>query len=295
MARKPEGSTGTSFSKIFSGDARDSASEVLANFGAMAVQPLLAVLSDPNPDVRYSAIRALGKIRATEAAPRIVELFQTERDARLRGCMVVALAQIGGPAVHQPILESFGNERDERVRCLIVSAVGLLCDSKGLPVLQAALKDSNPRVRANAVEALARLKGVNPGELVRRLLQDPNNRVRANACKVLWYSDPALVLRSLEEMIDSEDEMVRASAAYAMGEIADSRVLPQLIGRLKMEKGTRAREHLCIALGKLGDAAIRPLKEVLSMENNLNVLFALQEINRKKRQKDRGDIDHLDL
>jgi HEAT repeat protein len=215
----------------------------------------------------------------------MIILLEREVDPRIRGCLVVALAQIGGDEIKKPILDSFAREKDERVRCLIVTAIGLLCDDSSLHVLTLALRDDNPRVRANAVEALARVKGVNPGELVKKLLNDPNNRVRANVCKVLWFSDPQTVLNSLKEMVSSEREMERASAAYAMGEIGDPGLLPLLIEQIKIEKGPKAREHICVALGKLGDSALAPLKDVLALENNLNVLFALQEINRKRREK----------
>ncbi len=257
----------------------------MINFGATAIPPLIAVLQDKSPDVRYSAIRALGKLKAAAAAAPIIELYGQERDPRLRGCIVVALAQIGTEEVRKPILASFSVEKDERVRCLIVTAIGILCNKKGLQVLKEALIDGNPRVRANAVEALARIQGINPSELIAKLIRDPNNRVRANVCKVLWNTDPLTVQNNLNEMICSAGEMERASAAYAMGEIAAPSLLTILIDRLKLETGPKAREHICLALAKIGEQAIQPLKEVLNLENNMNVLFALQEINKKRRSR----------
>ncbi|MFC1745426.1 HEAT repeat domain-containing protein [Candidatus Riflebacteria bacterium] len=275
----------SSLTKILTGTPQDAVADVLVNFGELAINPLMDILEDPDINVRYSAVRALGKLKAKKAASKIINLFNKETDPRFRGCIVVSLAQIGTDEVRKPIILAYEEEKDDRVRCLIVTAIGILCDDSSLAILKKALKDTDARVRANAVEAIARIKGLNPSEFIKQLLKDPNNRVRANVCKVLWHSDPETVFNSLKEMIESEKEMERASAAYAMGEIADKRILELLVERLKVEKASQPREHICEALGKIGELAMKPLKEVLALENNLNVLFAIQEINRKKRRE----------
>jgi len=86
---------------------------------------------------------------------------------------------------------------------------------------------SQNRARAKSVEAIA--KTINEPSLAARLLapflDDKNNRVKATACVHMFKYDTVTAERKLKEMVDSDDRWMRASAAWACGEIADLSVM----------------------------------------------------------------------
>jgi len=86
---------------------------------------------------------------------------------------------------------------------------------------------SQNRARAKSIEAIA--KTINEPSLAARLiapfLDDSNNRVKATACVHMFKYDSVTAERKLKEMVDSDDRWMRASAAWACGEIADLSVM----------------------------------------------------------------------
>lgn len=87
------------------------------------------------------------------------------------------------------------------------------------------LQDSNPRIRAKGVEIME-LELVNEEhkiaeQLLEPYLNDTHNRVRANAAKALFVHNSDKAKSMLEKMINNEDKWMRASAAWAIGEIGN--------------------------------------------------------------------------
>ena len=95
---------------------------------ALTPEPLLALLSDPNPRVRSAAIGSLGSFRGRE------DVF-----AR----MVRAL-----------------EDPEERVRCSAASALGFYGDRRAIPPLRHMLAESSDRVRYIVEYALQQLEKV---------------------------------------------------------------------------------------------------------------------------------------
>jgi HEAT repeat protein len=70
----------------------------------------------------------------------------------------------------------------------------------------------------------------------------------------------------IEELEHNQDPQIRCSAADALGTIGNAEAIPCLIGALSDgEKAVRA--HVAAALGKLGSAAVEPLRVPLADAN----------------------------
>jgi HEAT repeat protein len=70
---------------------RQSTRKALVTLGKAAVKPLIALLSDTRPHVRWEAAKALGKIGDPTSAPALVEALEDD-DSNVRWLAAVGLA-----------------------------------------------------------------------------------------------------------------------------------------------------------------------------------------------------------
>jgi len=136
--------------KLFDPDesVRIEAVELLVRNGSTRAVPALSALLGVAGELRYHAIRALGRLRAESAAPALSRMFT----------------------------QASGHERLEIVAALIrISAPGLL------PFLEERLRDSEPEVRRVAADGVARVATAVELPLLVRLAQDPDWSIRNHA------------------------------------------------------------------------------------------------------------------
>ncbi len=81
-------------------------------------------------------------------------------------------------------------------------------------------------------------------------LDDANNRVRANAAKALYRHNRKLALVTFKNMILSANEWMRASAVWALGELAEEDTVG-LIAMLKNEKNLRVIGQIKATLSRI--------------------------------------------
>ncbi len=127
---------------------RIEAVELLVRNGSTRAVPALAALLVVSDELRYHAIRALGRLRAETAAAQLERLFP----------------------------RATGHERLEIVAALIrIGAPGLL------PFLKSRLKDAEPEVRRVAADGIARVAPASELSLLVQLAQDADWSIRNHA------------------------------------------------------------------------------------------------------------------
>jgi HEAT repeat protein len=77
------------------------------------LEPLLAELSNSEPDMRYQAATALGELGAEEAVPQLSKLT-TDEDAEVQEAAIKAMGEIGGDQARQ-ILTRLVKNQDARI------------------------------------------------------------------------------------------------------------------------------------------------------------------------------------
>lgn len=124
------------------------------------------------------------------------------------------------------------------------------------------LTSEDDGVRRAAADALGQLAGdrvteVGPALLV--LLADPEELVRNAAAEALGLLRYAPARPALERVLRHDDEWgVRASAAWALGELGDVQALTTLEAALGDEMDP-VRAYVAAAIGQLGDTAQLPV------------------------------------
>jgi len=260
------------------------------------VPALVALLADPDAEIRSAAAIALGWI---DNRPAIEALLARATDAgetvQVRVAAITALGRIGDPSV-VPAVEGLARAPDPSVRrealvILIESPVGVRVDrvAPGLALLEDLEQDGY--ARGLAAVALGAAKDARAVESLIKVLEDPRrpkgySELPSPEAQTGQAKTFAERLRSLHNL--------RAHAALALGQIGDPRAVPALraalsdadlivriesaagLGRLKargavaglsqalQDPDARVRQTAAVALGHQGDPAGRsPLRQAL--------------------------------
>ena len=191
------------------------------------VPRLVELLNDPNPDVRQTAVLALGKIAGPRAAPALVEKLRDPNPV-VRRDSAWALGNLGGEVVDQvgiALVERLGDPSDE-VKTAAAQALGEIRATHGLVErLKAILRQADVPTKRAAIQALA-------------LLEAP-------------ASYPALV-----QALRDDDARIRQGAIAALGELADARALPLIRDRLRHDRDAGVRSEAAFRLGKFGNQTV---------------------------------------
>ncbi len=118
------------------------------------------------------------------------------------------------------------------------------------------ITDVNPHVRARAdgVEMIPKtISDPNIAEkMLKPYLSDPNNRVRANACVAIYRYNQEASLTVLKRMAEHSDKWMRASAAWAAGEIGTPETVP-VIRKLIEDVEERVRDRAVKAFESMAE------------------------------------------
>jgi quinoprotein glucose dehydrogenase len=144
-----------------------------------AVQPLAALLNDPDAEVRAQAAKVLGEGKEPSAFTKIVALLE-DPDPRVRFFAAQSLGKYGKKEAVQPLLKLLrGNaDQDAYLRHAAVHSLSRIDDR---PALVAAAKDDSVSVRLGALLALRRLESPD----VALFLNDSDARIVLEAARAI--------------------------------------------------------------------------------------------------------------
>lgn len=137
-----------------------------------AVEPLVTVLQDEDPEVRRKAAETLGIIgdpRSTDAL--IKALYDVE--ASVRGNAIMALEKLRTPAV-VPSLLALLKDESSSIRKTVVETLGNFGDKRAVDGLIEALKDEDSSVRASSAVAIGKLGDQRGLPYLKEALNDPD-------------------------------------------------------------------------------------------------------------------------
>ncbi len=212
-----------------------------------AVEPLAALLDDPEVGVRWKATESLGRLGSPAVGP-LTESLKSE-NVDVRWMAAVALGDIGDPAAIRVLMGAL-DDPDAYVRSRAALALGAIGEPAREEVV-AGLSDGNERVRRGAAVALGIIGGESSIAALVEALRDPDGEVRQRACTALGdIGEPAVP--SLIEALGAENELFRRGAIAALGLIGKPAV-PALAMALRNGDNRRVPAGAVRALGEIGD------------------------------------------
>ncbi len=165
-------------------EARQEAARALGVIGAgRAAGPLIGRLSDENPDVRFKAVEALGRLRSKEAVEPLIAILES-RTKHLSRYAAVALGRIGSGNAIGPLL-GFLDSPDWWDRAAAVDALGEIGSETALDRLLARFEEEEVHVRRSTVVALLKIGSERALATLEKALRDEDREVRLFAAEAL--------------------------------------------------------------------------------------------------------------
>ncbi len=219
--------------------------KVLSDEGTLTdLQAVLALLKLGNPTIQKAVIESASSLikrnliehfnELTPAVrqklstimeslhPQIIEeiskdIYCDDDNRRLRAVQILGLLK-KNPKVRD-ILAQLVKERDVKIRATAIKLLGNLVGPHEQQIILSLLNDPDKRVRANTVEALEGLGNKRLLPILLRFRKDPNNRIRGNVLKALYSLGQKDITPDLENMIDNEDDFMKASGLWVISQV----------------------------------------------------------------------------
>ncbi|HSN69120.1 MAG TPA: HEAT repeat domain-containing protein, partial [Thermoanaerobaculia bacterium] len=179
------------FAKTLAPFLRERVLDSLRSFGDELIEPVIALLADPDEGIRASAISMASTFDDPRVVPATINLLRDE---------------------------------DWWIRIAAADALGKLKDPRAVDALTAALGD--PDLKFSAIEALGRIGDQRALSALGRMLGDPAMDVRIEAMQAIKNFDHPQVTPVLMKMASADPErVVRMRAVDILDEVAKAKAL----------------------------------------------------------------------
>jgi HEAT repeat protein len=211
-------------------DSQDIESEVLkalALIGGEGKNVLIKRLETGLPRERRRAATALGLSNGTETRKALARALM-DKDTNVRIAALRALGKLGASEYLDIILRFFNDPEPEmRAEAIEVSMnLSITGDNTQIMLdkLAPLLSDSNPAIRAATLTALKNLEALPLLEQIRQCLTDPDDTVISAACILLAHLNDEKVLITLLQILSDQkrDINLRSQVATALGILGDA-------------------------------------------------------------------------
>lgn len=232
---------------------------VVAANDRRVVPLLIEALNDPWVVVREAAARGLGKLKASEALPRLLELVAEDQNADVRRAAGWALGAIGDARCIEALLKLGAEQARFRVHVIeIVSRFG----RAAVPTLINALQRASLTVRIDAASTLGRIQDPAALKPLLATLSAPEPMLRARAAEAIGQLGDARAVPHLLPLLRDPEPEVSLAALQTLSQMSDEKSVPHLLPFLQHAQ-PECRGLAAAAIGRCGDdaaaAALMPL------------------------------------
>jgi HEAT repeat protein len=132
--------------------------KTLAEMNSTAAVPaIVEILDGEDTDLKFEAIRALGKLKAQKAVPKLIAMLEPGEEPKVRHAAARSLGQIGTQE-GLIALEHTAEDADPLTRVEAASALMIRAPGRAAKVLHSLLLDGSAEAKQFAINALASLK-----------------------------------------------------------------------------------------------------------------------------------------
>ena len=176
----------------------------------------LALLRDPQPEVRMAAARALSDLGSPQAVRALLESIPLA--TRWAISDMVDLVRVFGEAAGPELLATLSQSPVRQARLAAIEALGEIAHAPAYALILPFLSDPDMEFRVTATRALGRLGGHGVYEALGRAVKDSAWQVRAVAARALGAYRGAEACAILEGALTDAAWWVRLNAADALAQ-----------------------------------------------------------------------------
>ena len=181
------------------------------------------------------------------------------------------LGELKDKRVVSSLIEALKEEKNSYVRETCVESLGKIGEKTTIPFLISLLTDKDPQVRIEASLALGKMKAVRAVKSLCNNLSAKNAGVRWAAVRAIGaIKNAKAAVIPLISLIDEEKEKesnIRDWAAWALGEIGDTRAIKPLVIALKKDKSPDVRQEAELALEEIAKKHHYSKEELITTYN----------------------------
>jgi HEAT repeat protein len=231
---------------------------------AVVIERLITAMRDENARIRFDAVHALGAIAeaplpAAQATALAEEL--DHYDPIVRAATARVLARLRAAEAAERLLAGMADS-NAVVRQFSMEALGILRENRAVAPMLDLLSRGKGDVPAQALLALARMGHAPSRDEFRKRLTDRNPDMRRAAAEGLGRvgdSESLEALRSLQETDRAQE--VKLAAAFAVDRLGDAQTHVLAAHMILRDYGAQARDYL-LEIGRPALAGVRATLDV---------------------------------
>jgi cyclophilin family peptidyl-prolyl cis-trans isomerase len=248
---------------------------------------VLALLDDPEEQVRIEAVRAAAALELNAAIPKLVDIWHSD-STNTQIEALKALSVLPDAGIVESLIDRL-HDPSPRIRAAVLRALAFQ-DRETFWLLLAGMDpDPNWMTRADFAGLLGELKDPRSLSLLRQLASDRDFRVRPYALRALTQFDPERATPILIEHLTAEDPFERAASAEGLGRIGSNAGIQPLVSAWDIsmkDKEPDARMAILSALDAFGAETIEPIARRALTDPSWPVRKRAQDILRKSGHPD---------
>ena len=236
-------------------DVSVKAARALGSFDSGAESHLLDALDQSSDRVRCQLVLALGRLKAPESVPMLLELMEdVDYGVRYDAC-----SALKGMKVSQAVPAFIGGLRDSDsgVRSISAEALGDMGDRQAVPALIAALDEWDRNVRLEVIDALGRLGDREAVPALLSVVRDPRGVRPRPVGYALARLGGDQAWEGIVAAVEGGYIPLSPGIARMLGESGYVRAMPRLRGLLDADDGYQCWCD-ALALKGLGDTVTGP-------------------------------------
>ncbi|MBW2276314.1 MAG: HEAT repeat domain-containing protein [Deltaproteobacteria bacterium] len=242
---------------------------------ADAVDPLSALVDDPDIEVRMAVAGALVRIGTAEAFDHFDKAL-VDKDPQVRGAAVDAVGSRRNPALVEKLYAAVGDEHHkvrerarEAVYTIVTHAMKGTASSEIVKRLVEMLRSDDPAARASAAYLLGKLHITQATRALSKALKDTDEDVRWAALTALKDLENPASAKALIGSLRDTDPQIRTGAAELLGMMEIKRAAKP-VTKLLRDPETDVRRAAADALQAIPNrAAIGPLIKALGDDDGI--------------------------
>ncbi len=258
--------------KDSSQEVRATAARALGSLKAKdRVAVMISTLQNPqnqeHPEVRLEIVESLGLIRDVAAGPALQRAL-TDSDKRIGQAAILSLGLVGYKDARPAVENIFKTDRNSETRKRAIEAIALMRDPGALAFFESQLGSSDDYYREMAAEGMGRIEH-DSSVIKSRYETEKKANVKNALAFALVAADQDSYFEDLAAALLTRQDYQVEAYVFELGKFEGK--LP-LIHKYLKSPNARVRARMARIAGDIGDPSSRPLIEELTMDKDTEVV-----------------------